>query len=79
MKLKKCLSIMKCKNFSIFIYPKGHIKEQRGMDEVPLKMFDVERNEKGEISYGEFLEFVKCEVTEIIPHSSGINIVAELN
>lgn len=72
MNLGKCLRITKCANFSVFVYQKKH----KGIDDAPLKIIDIERNEKGELPY---IEFAKCKVKEIIPHSKGVNVVVENN
>ena len=78
MKLIKCLNILKATSFSIFVYPKGHVKENRGMNEAPIQIFDVNRTDKGKIIVQGFLQKYKdYKVKEIIPHSTGINIVVE--
>lgn len=76
MKLRKCLNITKCSKFSVFIYPKGHIKEHRGMGECPLEIIELERNEKGDLPN---IKYGKCKVKEIIPHGDGTNIVIEID
>ena len=45
MKLAKCLKITKTKKFDVFVYPKGHIKYKRGIDEVGTDSFEVERDQ----------------------------------
>ena len=49
MKLAKCLKITKTKKFDVFVYPKGHIKYKRGIDEVCTDSFEVERDQNGKI------------------------------
>lgn len=79
MKLKKCLEITKAKKFTIFIYPKGHVKENRGISETPIAQFDIERNEKGEIPLlTELYMYGDLKVKEIIPSDSRVTIVAEV-
>ena len=79
MKLKKCLEITKTVKFQVFIYPKGHIRENRGMNEVSIDMFDLNRNVKGNLPYNSFEKYASCKVVEIIPHSESVTIVAEVN
>ena len=55
MNLKECLNITKCKNFSVFVYTKGHVEKQRWIDEAPLKIFDIKRNKKGELPFDEIM------------------------
>lgn len=75
MKLSKCLSMIKCVKFSVFIYPEGHVKEKRGIYEEPVSIMEIERNENGELPY---IEFAKSRVKEIIPYRDGAAIVAEI-
>lgn len=79
MKLKKCLKITKSKKFEIYVYPKGHIKYNRGIDEVYTELFSVVRNENGKIQNSEQLEKYKdYKVMEIIPNSTElVGIVVE--
>lgn len=76
MKLRKCLKITKSSKFSIFVYPKGHIKEQRGIDELPIKIIEVERNKNGKLPK---IEFEECKVKEIIPSGYCTTIVVEID
>lgn len=39
MKLIKCLNIIKLKSFFVIVYPNGHIKEKRGLNEAPIQSF----------------------------------------
>lgn len=79
MKLRKCLEITKAKKFTVFIYPKGHIKESRGISETPIAQFDIERNEQGEIPLlTDLYIYGDLKVKEIIPCCSKVNIVAEV-
>lgn len=79
MKLKKCLQIIKTKEFTVFIYPKGHIKENRGISEVAITQFDVKRNEQGQIPLlNELEQYGNLKVKEIIPSGYTVNIVAEM-
>lgn len=59
MKLAKCLKITKTKKFDVFVYPKGHIKYKRGIDEVCTDSFEVERDQNGKIIMSDKLGF-KC-------------------
>lgn len=78
MKLAKCLKITKTKNFDVFVYPKGHIKYKRGMDEAYTDIFGVERDQNGKIIMSDKLEVYKdYKVTEIILNASCIGIVVE--
>ncbi len=78
MKLIECLDILKSASFSIFVYPKGHTKENRGINEVPIQIFDVNRTNKGKIIVQGFLQKYKdYKVMEIIPNYAGVNIVVE--
>lgn len=79
MRLRKCLEITKTTTFHVFIYPKGHIKENRGIDEIYIDLFDINRNEKGILPYNLFKEYDNCKVVEIIPNTKSVNIVAEIN
>ena len=56
MKLAKCLKITKTKKFDVFVYPKGHIKYKRGIDEVCTDSFEVERDQNGKIIMSDKLE-----------------------
>ncbi|MCM1224588.1 MAG: hypothetical protein NC548_60080 [Lachnospiraceae bacterium] len=76
MKLRNALRIIKCEHFTVFVYPKGHIKENRGLDETPIATFDVSRNERGKLPSA--IEYAKKPVKEIIPHSAGVNLVVEV-
>ena len=75
MDLADCLNITKSAKFTIFVYTKGHIEDSRGIEESPIEIFDIDRDEKGKFP---FFEYSDCEVVEIIPHSTGVNIVVEL-
>lgn len=78
MKLIKCLNILKVPSFCILVYPKGHVKENRGTNECPIQTFDVNRTEEGKIIVqGYLLRYKDYKVKEIIPHSTGVNIVVE--
>lgn len=78
MKLIKCLNIVKAASFSISVYPKGHVKENRGSNEAPIQSFDVNRTDEGKIIIqGYLLKYKDYKVKEIIPHSTGVNIVVE--
>lgn len=76
MKLKKALKIIKSKDFTVFVYPKGHIKEHRGLDEPTIEIFDISRNEKGELP--QKIKYTDVTVREIIPHHGGVNLVIEI-
>ena len=79
MKLVKCLKIIKTKKFDVFVYPKGHIKYKRGIDEVCTDSFEVERDQNGKIIMSDKLEVYKdYKVTEIIHNASCIGIVVEV-
>lgn len=79
MKLKKCLQITKAKEFTVFIYPKGHIKENRGISEIPIAQFDIERDERGEIPLlTDLYIYGDLKVKEIIPSSARVNVIAEV-
>ncbi len=78
MKLKKCLEIIKTYGFTVFVYPKGHVKECRGIDEAYLVSFEVQRDEQGNIKQSEMLKkYGSLKVKEIIPSSNHVNIVVE--
>ena len=49
MKLAKFLQITKAKRFEVFVYPKEHIKYNRGIDEVCTDIFEVKRNRMGKL------------------------------
>lgn len=66
MKLKKCLGITKTANFSVFVKKSGCNTSES---------FDITRNEKGELPKD--INYLNFKVVEIIPHSSGVNIVIE--
>ena len=76
MKLKKALKIIKSKDFTVFVYPKGHIKEKRGLDEPYIEIFDISRNEKGKLPQA--IKYADVTVREIIPHFNGVNLVIEI-
>lgn len=76
MKLRRALKIIKCEHFTVFVYPKGHVKEKRGLDEVPVATFEVSRNEKGKLPQA--IEYADKPVKEIIPHSTGVNLIVEV-
>lgn len=75
MKLRRALKIIKCEHFTVIVYPKGHIKENRGLDEAPITTFEISRNEKGKLP--QVIEYSDKPVKEIIPYSTGVNIVVE--
>lgn len=78
MKLINCLNIVKAASFSIFVYPKGHVKQNCGTNECPKLIFYVNKTDKGEIIIqGYLLKYKDYKVKEIIPHSTGVNIVVE--
>lgn len=78
MNLIECLDILKSASFSIFVYPKGHTKENRGAYEAPIQIFDVNRaNKENSIVQGFLQKYKDYKVMEIIPHSTGVNIVVE--
>lgn len=76
MKLRRALKIIKCEHFTVFVYPKGHIKEKRGLNESPIVTFEINRNEKGKLP--QVIEYSNKSVKEIIPYSTGVNIVVEV-
>lgn len=76
MKLRRALKIIKCEHFTVYVYPKGHIKENRGLDEVPVATFDISRDEKGKLPKA--IEYANEPVKEIVPHSNGVNLIVEV-
>lgn len=79
MKLRKCLEITKTKEFTVFIYPRGYVEENRGITETTIAQFDVKRDEQGKIpQLSELDKYENAKVTEIIPSSYQVNIVAEV-
>lgn len=76
MKLRRALKIIKSEHFTVFVYPKGHIKENRGVNEAPVATFDISRNEKGKLPPA--IEYANEPVKEIIPHSAGVNLIVEV-
>lgn len=76
MRLKKCLHIIKSTKFTVFVYPGGHMKEKGNKNELelPLEVFEIERDEKGNFPY---FEFYQCKVKEIIPCIDSITVVVE--
>lgn len=75
MKLRRALKIIKCEHFTVFVYPKGHIKEKRGLDEAPITMFEINRNDKGKLP--QVIRYSEKPVKEIIPYSTRVNVVVE--
>lgn len=80
MKLKKALKVIKAKRFHVFVYPSGHVKYCRGINECLIDMFDFSRSDDGTIPFIEDIEKYKnLKVVEIIPSLSSVGIVVELN
>lgn len=78
MELTKFMQITKAKRFEVFVYPKGHIKYNRGIDEVCTDIFEVKRNQDEKIIKSDKLELYKgYKVTEIIHNTSSIGVVVE--
>ena len=76
MKLRRALKIIKSEHFTVFVYPKGHIKENRGLNDVTVATFDISRNEKGKLP--KEIEYANKPVKEIIPHNTGVNLIVEV-
>ncbi len=73
MKLKKCIKMLKVRSFDVYVYPWGHIKEMRGLDEPPIEVFSIEKTRAGEIpkSKSKLLnKYAEYTVKEIIPGRS---------
>lgn len=80
MKLKKALKVVKAKRFQVFVYPSGHVKYCRGINECSVAMFEFSRSYDGTIPFNEDIEKYKnLKVVEIIPYVSSVGIVVELN
>ena len=80
MKLKKALKIIKTRNFHVYVYPHGHVKEQRGLCESRLDYFSFGRKHDGSIPFREDIEKYKdLSVVEIVQYSNAIGIVVELD
>lgn len=65
MKLKKALSIIKSKKFSIFVY-------ENGVD--TYENFNIERNDNGKLPK---IKYAKAYVTEIIPCNDKVNVAID--
>ena len=79
MRLKKCLNMTKCREFEVFVYPDGHVRENRGLSECPIAEFSVERDKNGKIPKSRDLtKYGDCKVREIILNPNGsVNVVVE--
>lgn len=81
MKLKKCIKMLKVRLFDVYVYPWGHVKEMRGLDEPPIEVFSVERTKTGKIPKSKsklMNKYAEYTVKEIIPgHIGHANITVE--
>ncbi len=76
MNLNKFLKITKVIEFEVFVYPKGHTKEKRGLSEPPIEIFPVKRDSHGKIKSSD--NWKNYKVREIIPVSDmKVNVVVE--
>lgn len=81
MKLKKALNVIRTKSFNVFVYPYGHVKECRGINECCVTNFNFSRSSDGSIPFiDDIKKYENLKVVEIIPYSSGsVGIVVELD
>ena len=78
--IEKALKVIKTKRFQVFVYPSGHVKYCRGINECFVAMFEFSRSDDGTIPFIEDIEKYKnLKVVEIIPYVSSVGIVVELN